>query len=104
MFVISVLRVKGYDSSGEYLKEIDLPEEDQYYEYFHLDTNFLTIRPDFGRLKHAAHFGSIEAAEAAFNKCKHMIKDIVCAHQYDFSTLAIREIVCEPRKKLTIEE
>ena len=103
MFVISVLRVKVYDSSVKYLKEIDLPKENQFYEYFHTDINFLTIQPCFGRLTRAKFYESIEQAEAAFNKCKHLIKDIVCAQHYDLSTLAIREIVCEPRKKLTLD-
>ena len=98
-FVISIKRIKSYGTNET------LPDNEQYWEYAAYDRyagSFSTGYPCFGFEWHAESFQSVEEAEKWWNANEEYMFDGYNKKScYDISTLAIRERIYRPSKKLS---
>lgn len=99
-FVISIKRIKDYGGSNN-----PLPENEQFWEYAQYDDHagsFSTGYPCFGCEYHAKTFVSVEEAEKWWKANEeYMFDGYDKKSRYDISTLAIRERIYKPCRKLT---
>lgn len=99
-YVISIKRTHSYG----YRDNSALPENEQFWEYAQYDDHagsFSTGYPCFGCEYHAKTFASAEAAEKWWEDNKKYMFYGDSASNYDISTLAIRERIYKPSKKLS---
>lgn len=97
-YVISIKRTYGYGDNNA------LPENEQFWEYAQYDDHagsFSTGYPCFSSEYHAKTFVSVEAAEKWWNDNKKYMFYGGRVSCYDLSTLAIRERIYKPSKKLS---
>lgn len=103
-YVISIKRTRNYLGAP-------LKNEEQYYEYASIDRyagSFSTNYPTFDEYRpHAVEFESVDKALEwwTINK-KFLTQPYVEGHNYDLSTLAIREehVSYSLKKKLTVNK
>lgn len=101
-FVISIKRIKDYGGSNN-----TLPENEQFWEYAQYDSHggsFSTGYPCFSFECHARTFASVEDAEKWWEDNKKYIFYGDRESNYDITTLAIRERIYKPCRKLTLTE
>ena len=101
-YVISIKRTRSYIGAP-------LKNEEQYYEYASIDRyagSFSTNYPIFSRNRsHAVEFGSVDEALEWWNTGKEFLtQHYLEGHNYDLSTLAIREehVSYSLKRKLTV--
>ena len=97
-YVISIKRIKDYSGNV-------LPDNEHFWEYAQYDDHagsFSTGYPCFSDEYHAKTFVSVEEAEKWWNdNKKYMFYGCRESSKYDITTLAIRERIYKPSKKLS---